>query len=257
MGFQAAAVYNRGHMISARTAMPCRILVIDDDPVSLAIAAVLLETEGCVVLQADSGERALELLAGSGPPECILADLRMPGLSGPELAERLRSRVPGTLLLAMSATPPPEVEGYHGILQKPLSPESLRAAIDRIAEHGTIHDSAPNADSGDSGVLLDEATFDRLRRSMSASALAEVVDAFLADTVTRIADMRSAAPEVVCRQAHTVRGGAAMLGAIGVSSVASVVEAGIDQPGERLRKLDELEHSLRETEVILKQRLKI
>lgn len=237
--------------------MPCRILVIDDDPISLGIAAVLLEAEGCAVLQAESGEGALELLAAADPPECILADLRMPGLSGPDLAARLRSRVPGTLLLAMSATPPPAVEGYDGVLQKPLSPDSLRAAIDRVAERATIHDAAFDAEPRDPGLLLDEATFDRLRRSMPTAALAEVVDAFLQDTVTRIADMRSAAPETVRRQAHTVKGGAAMLGAVQVSTVASVMEAGIDHPDERLHKLDELECALRETEVILKQRLKI
>lgn len=237
--------------------MPCRILVIDDDPISLAIAAVLLEAEGCAVLQAESGEHALDLLPGATPPECILADLRMPGLTGPELATHLRSRVPGTLLLAMSATPPPEVAGYDGVLQKPLSPESLRAAIERLAERAIIHDALPEEEPSVFGVLLDENTFERLRRSMTAAALAEVVDAFLEDTVTRIEDMRSAAPEIICRQAHTVKGGAAMLGAVQVSTVASLVEAGIDQPGERLRKLDELEYSLRETEVILKQRLKI
>jgi CheY-like chemotaxis protein/HPt (histidine-containing phosphotransfer) domain-containing protein len=244
-------------MDSARTAMPCRILVVDDDPISLAIAALLLETEGCKVVQAESGECALELLAASGPPECILADLRMPGLSGPELAAHLRSRAPGTLLLAMSATPPAAVEGYDAVLQKPLTPESLRAAISRLADRATIHDAVTATEPTVSGTLLDEATFDRLRRSMTAAGLAEVVQAFLEDTSIRIADMRSAAPETICRQAHTVKGGAAMLGAVQVSSVASVVEAGIDQPGERLRKLDELEQSLHQTEVILMQRLKI
>jgi CheY-like chemotaxis protein/HPt (histidine-containing phosphotransfer) domain-containing protein len=252
-----AAVYNRGHMDSARTAMPCRILVIDDDPISLAIAAVLLETEGCVVLQAESGEGALEVLADSQPPECILADLRMPGLCGPELAAQLRSCVPGTLLLAMSATPPPELDGYDGILQKPLSPESLRTTIGRMAERATIRDAASEAKPEDPRAVLDESTFDRLRRSMPAAAIAEVVDAFLGDTRIRIADMRSAEPETFRRQAHTVKGGAAMLGAVQVSSLASAMELGIDQPGERLRKLDELERSLRETEVILMQRLKI
>lgn len=244
-------------METARTAMPCRILVIDDDPISLAIAAVMLEAEGCAVVQAESGESALELLPGADPPECILADLRMPGLSGPELATRLRSRVPGTLLLAMSATPPAEVAGYDGVLQKPLSPESLRAAIGRLAECAVIRDAAPEPAPRTPGALLDEDVFDRLRRSMSVTALTEVVDAFLEDTAVRIVDMRSAAPETVCRQAHTVKGGAGMLGAVQVSTVAAIVEAGIDQPGERLRKLDELEYSLRATEVILKQRLKI
>jgi len=232
--------------------MPRRVLVIDDDPISLAIAAVLLEAEGCAVLLAESGEHALDVLAGSEPPACILADLRMPTLCGPQLASHLRACVPDVLLLAMSATPPPAVDGYDGVLEKPLTPEGLRTAFDRIAEH-VAATSPPVSRS----VLLDDQVFDRLRRAMSCAALQEVIDAFLQDTVTRIADMRTADAETARRQAHTVKGGAAMLGAVRVSTVAAVVEAGIDQPGERLRKLDELEHSLRETEVILMQRLKI
>jgi CheY-like chemotaxis protein len=239
-------------MDSARTDLPRSVLVIDDDPISLAIAAVLLEEEGCMVLQAESGERALELLADRDPPDCILADLRMPALSGPELAGHLRACVPECLLLAMSATPPLAVEGYDGVLQKPLSMEGLRAAFGLMAER-----TAASPAAADRFVILDPEVFDRLSRAMSADALEEVVTAFLQDTVVRIAKMRAADPETVRHQAHTVKGGAAMLGAVQVSTVASVVEAGIDQEGERLRKLDELEHSLRETEVILKQRLKI
>jgi CheY-like chemotaxis protein len=232
--------------------MPCRILVVDDDPISLAIAAVLLESEGFAVLQAESGEQALNVLAGSEPPACILADLRMPTLCGPQLARRLRACAPRVLLFAMSATPPPAVEGYDGVLEKPLTPEGLRAALDRIGKH-----SVPTPVPIEAAGLLDDAVFDRLRRAMTTNALQEVIDAFLKDTASRVVDMRTADALTVRRQAHTVKGGAAMLGAIQVSSVASILEEGVDQPGEQLRKLDELEHSLRETEVILKQRLKI
>jgi HPt (histidine-containing phosphotransfer) domain-containing protein len=92
---------------------------------------------------------------------------------------------------------------------------------------------------------------------MSTEALAEVVSVFLHDTDERIASMRAADAETIRRQAHTVKGGASMLGAIGVANTASTVEAGIDHHGERLRKLDEMESYLRRTEVILKQRLMV
>ncbi|MGA8909757.1 MAG: response regulator, partial [Acidobacteriaceae bacterium] len=95
-----------------------RVLAVDDDPISLAITAVLLEGEGCVVQQAQSGAQAVDL-AASNPPDCILADLRMPGLNSTELARSLRKAAPQALLLAMSATPPPQLEGYDGILKKP------------------------------------------------------------------------------------------------------------------------------------------
>lgn len=239
---------------------PRRILAIDDDPISLAVAAVLLEAEGSEVLQAESGERALEILAGGDVPDCVIADLRMPTLSGPELAARLRVSAPNALLLAMSATPPAAVEGYDGILKKPLSPEALRAAFSRNQQPGldtTAPAAAPEGAAECESEVLDSAVFDRLRRSMSRDALAEVVTVFVHDTDERIAAMRAADAETIRRQAHTVKGGASMLGAIRVAITASTVEAGIDHHGERLRKLDEMEFYLRRTEVILKQRLKV
>jgi len=229
-----------------------RVLAIDDDPISLAIAAVLLEAEGCIVLQAGSGEEALAALeAESSPPDCILADLRMPSLSGTDLAVRLRAAAPGSLLLAMSATPPPHVDGYDGVLRKPLSPDGLRIAFSGI---GHAREEAQD-DSEASEAVVDPAVFERLRRAMTPVALEEVVSAFLLDTVHRIDAMRSADPQTVTRQAHTVRGGAAMVGAVQVSVVAAMIEAGIDHESERLRKLDELETHLRRAEQILKQRL--
>ncbi|HSY03975.1 MAG TPA: response regulator [Acidobacteriaceae bacterium] len=244
---------------------PRRILAIDDDPISLAVAAVLLEAEGSEVLQAESGEQALELLEEGDAPDCVIADLRMPTLSGPELAARLRASAPDALLLAMSATPPAGVEGYDAVLKKPLSPEALRAAFARTRQPQDALDAtawtqaseAVATDSDDEAAVLDSAVFDRLLRAMSTEALAEVVSVFVHDTDERIANMRAADAGTIRRQAHTVKGGASMLGAIGVANTASTVEAGIDHHGERLRKLDEMESYLRRTEVILKQRLKV
>lgn len=238
---------------------PRRILAIDDDPISLAIAAVLLESEGLTVLQAQSGESALEMLSGCEAPDCILADLRMPSLSGPELAARLHAAAPDAILLAMSATPPDHVLGYDGVLKKPLSGGSLTAALLTAEAKGRTGANAKQAQTSAEvdAELVDPAVFERLRRAMSAEGLEEVVSAFLHDAGDRIQQMRVADSETICRQAHTVKGGAAMIGAVQIASAASIVEAGIDHHGERLRKLDELEYSLRQTEVILKQRLKI
>lgn len=247
------------NMDSGRKPPLRRILAIDDDPVSLAVATVLLEAEGCTVLQASGGEQALALLDNSPqaePPDCVIADLRMPSLAGPELAARLRVHAPHAFLFAMSATPPPHVEGYDAVLKKPLAPEALRAAIARVDQppqsRGSESSSSPGASED-----LDTAIFDRLQSSMSAAGLGEVVSAFFQDTRARLALMRSADPATVQREAHTVKGGAGMVGAIRVSTTASAVEAGIDNSGDRMRKLDELEVALRRVEVILKERLKI
>lgn len=228
---------------------PRRVLAVDDDPVSLAVTAVLLEAEGCAVLQAESGEAALEMAAAHAP-DCILADLRMPGLSSTELARSLREVVPEARLFAMSATPPPHLEGYDGILRKPLSPETLQAAFTGpaiVAETDTV------AAHGDA--VIDPQIFQRLLTSIKASGVEEIYEVFLHDTRQRVTAMRAADPAATRREAHTIKGGAGMVGAILVARAAAAVEAGINDPGERLRKLDEIEAHCRTTEIILKQRL--
>lgn len=247
-------VYNRPSMGPGQSTPPRRVLAIDDDPVSLALTGVLLEGEGCHVLQALSGEEALDQISTGADPDCILADLQMPGLSGSDLARRLRQAAPGSLLLAMSATPPPDLDTYDGVVQKPLSPQALHQAL------GTLRRTSPAEappESTDPESVLDLAVFDRLRQLMSAAALREVVATFLADTQMRVQQMRSADFETMRRQAHTIKGGAAMVGAVQVSAVASAIETGIDYCGDRRQKLDELQSCLRRAEVILKGRLKI
>ncbi|HEY6445717.1 MAG TPA: response regulator [Acidobacteriaceae bacterium] len=240
-----------------------RVLIIDDDAISLAVAGVLLEAEGCTVVQAESGEEALEWLAGAAAPDlpdCILTDLVMPALAGPELASRLRPAAPRALLVAMSASPPPAVEGYDRVLKKPLSPEALREALALVSESrdraAGAGGDAPEAEDSDSGVL-DSSVFHRLRRAMSDTGLQEVICAFLEDTAVRIGAMRRGEAAQVMREAHTIKGGAGMLGLVQVAAIASAIEAGIDHHGDRQRKLDALEFSVRRAEGILKKRLKI
>jgi CheY-like chemotaxis protein/HPt (histidine-containing phosphotransfer) domain-containing protein len=239
-------------MDSGPSPIPRRVLAVDDDPVSLAVTAVLLEAEGCVVLQAESGAQALNL-ASTNRFDCILADLRMPGLASTDLARSLRKAAPKALLLAMSATPPPQLEGYDGVLKKPLSPETLRSALARRALPIAV---PPAENDHHSAVILDPDIFERLRRAIDPDGLEEVFSVFLHDTHERIATMRRANPDIVRREAHTIKGGASMVGALQIARSAAAIESGIDDPDDRLRKLDEMEAQTRFAAIILRQRLK-
>jgi CheY-like chemotaxis protein len=238
--------------------VPRRVLAVDDDPVSLAVTAVLLEAEGCLVLQAESGQQALDL-ARTNLFDCILADLRMPGLASTELALSLRKAAPQALLLAMSATPPPHVEGYDGVLKKPLSPDGLRAALarrpDPVAVPSGSRPSLLHPDPN-SAAVIDAAIFNRLRHAISPDGLEEIYTVFVKDTMDRLKVMRRSDGETIRREAHTIKGGASMLGALQVARTAAIVEAGIDDPDDRLIKLNEIEAHCRHAELILKQRLK-
>lgn len=70
-----------------------RILVIDDEPLIRTAIAMALSDQH-VVVEADRGEVALELI-GDGAFDVILCDLMMPGLGGCELHGRIKTRHPG------------------------------------------------------------------------------------------------------------------------------------------------------------------
>lgn len=61
------------------------VLVVDDDAVIRQAVRAALEDARHAVLEADSGERALELLRATQQPLVVLLDLRMPGVNGFDL----------------------------------------------------------------------------------------------------------------------------------------------------------------------------
>ena len=67
------------------------ILVVDDEPESLALLASILTEEGYQVRPADSGKIALASVAAY-PPDLILIDMRMPGIDGLEFCRRLKAQ---------------------------------------------------------------------------------------------------------------------------------------------------------------------
>ncbi len=81
-----------------------RILVVDDErPVREAVVDFLMD-EGYSVVSAASGLEAIELARAGRFALCIL-DLRMPGMSGTELALELRAMAPEIKLLIITGSP--------------------------------------------------------------------------------------------------------------------------------------------------------
>ena len=61
-----------------------KVLIVDDQKVNRTLPSVLLKQKGCEVLEAESGEEALALLAEESV-DAILLDVSMPGISGTDL----------------------------------------------------------------------------------------------------------------------------------------------------------------------------
>jgi sigma-B regulation protein RsbU (phosphoserine phosphatase) len=72
--------------------IPLHVLVADDEPVSRTVVGAMVKKAGYPVLFAQDGQQAWELLNRDDPPALALLDWEMPGLQGPEVVQRLRSR---------------------------------------------------------------------------------------------------------------------------------------------------------------------
>ncbi|MBL0214362.1 MAG: response regulator [Myxococcales bacterium] len=64
------------------------VICVDDDRTNLNALGRVLRAR-CTVLLASTGLEALELVQANAEVACVLADLRMPGLGGPELLARV------------------------------------------------------------------------------------------------------------------------------------------------------------------------
>jgi CheY-like chemotaxis protein len=103
-----------------------RVIVVDDDPFVLELTVAMLEELGCDVLQAHSGNDALEKIADDPSIEILITDINMPGLSGMELAQRVRSfrdQLHVILLSGRESAGP----GYP-LIRKPI----LRSELQRV-----------------------------------------------------------------------------------------------------------------------------
>lgn len=119
--------------------MPKRLLIVDDEPNLLRALEALLGAAGFEVTTARSGPDALVKLA-QAVPDLIISDIRMPGMSGYELARQLRDSsrtalVPIVFLTAKGETED-RIEGFRAgvdaYFTKPFVPDELLALINNI-----------------------------------------------------------------------------------------------------------------------------
>ncbi len=111
------------------------ILLVEDDRAVRTFVARTLAEAGYTVHEAGSGERALEVAAGDGAFDLLLTDLRMPGIQGRELADRLTAVRPGIRVLLMTGfdedagTDEGQAAAGHPLIHKPFGAEGLASAV--------------------------------------------------------------------------------------------------------------------------------
>ena len=232
-----------------------KVLLVDDDDVSLELMALMLAHEGHQVFRAHDAGSALEMIAGqTARPDVMLVDLQMPGVSGGQLAEKVRAMEASTpLLLAMSATQAKrqQVSAFDGFLLKPFAMDDLRRALNPAKRKQAFKSRAATAPLPQEP--LNMAVVAKLLAMMPAESLTELIAANIADTRASVATLESQPQDAatVVQIAHRIKGGAAMIGATRIARIASTLEAGGDKAAATPIILHDLLDACRELERML------
>jgi putative two-component system response regulator len=160
------------------------ILVVDDISENLTLMAQLLK-DTYQVRVANSGEKALRIVRGANPPDLILLDVMMPGMSGHDVCSELKSdpatsEIPVIFVTAMSETEDEEkgfALGAVDYITKPISPPIVRARVKAQLQLKAIADFLK-----DKAAFLEGEVAIRTRQVVAVQDVAILALASLAET---------------------------------------------------------------------------
>ena len=124
---------------------PRRVLVVDDEEIICKYLRRVLTQRGYDATYRLSGEEALQELA-QAPYSILLADMKMPGMTGIELLERARRAFPGVSVVIMTAHGSIETavqamkQGASDFLTKPFQPEELALVVEKVIRQRKLLD---------------------------------------------------------------------------------------------------------------------
>ena len=125
-------------MMNERTSQQRHILVVDDEPLIRQTVQMILEDDGYIVEEAESGAEALALFE-PGKFDMIFTDYFMPEMKGDQLAAAIKKRSPKQPVVMITAFPEKlqssacALGGIDSFICKPFELETLRSAIARFA----------------------------------------------------------------------------------------------------------------------------
>jgi len=121
------------------------VLLVEDDNLIHMNTAEMLEGDGYVVVEAPSAEEAMTVLE-TADVDILLADVNLPGMSGPKLAAKAREIQPEICVVFATGKPNVELGSGNGkvkLIVKPYDLEDLRRALQALAGPRTDGDELP------------------------------------------------------------------------------------------------------------------
>ena len=117
-----------------------RVLIVEDEFLIRLTLAEALGDEGFEVLEAESGDVALEILEADPAIKLLLTDIQLPGaLDGRMLAERIRASVPMLPIIYMTGHPNPgdQASALDVFISKPYTLNDICAVARRLTASAT------------------------------------------------------------------------------------------------------------------------
>lgn len=223
-----------------------RVLVVDDNPVNLQMAAAIMEKLGYRVDAAADGQEAIDLHARSNY-DLLLMDCEMPRLDGFQATRHIREadgatrRTPVIGLSASAADNDRDAclaAGMDDFLSKPLRPAAVMEVLQRVLRPAK---PAEVPVSGNEGDELDAV------RTMFGSDFSSLATLYLRDTPPRLAGLRAAQGAGdgarLVTLAHALAGSSMSIGATSLSGLCKELEAharaqGATELGDRLANIE-------------------
>ncbi len=211
---------------------PLSILLVDDDVVGRTMTRLLLEKDGHMVEDTDDAKMALEMALMEGP-ELALISARIGRHRGLALAWCIhRGKGPPVYLLRGPVDRAMEADiqraGLRGVLDKPLTPARLEAALDAF-----LISAAPTETASLPETKLNQELLDEHLRLLGPERLGQIIDSFLSNAPETLENAAKAAREGdihnLGRAAHKLASGALTVGAATLAALAK----GIDTAAKR------------------------
>ena len=174
-----------------------RVLLVDDDAFFLRVHADYLASHGIEVETAPSGEVALSLFSNK-TFDLLIADLVMPGISGFELVDAMRSRVPSQDIVIITSTEDVKTAvramhlGVYDYLVKPVESEALLRVIDSLRNRPELYDDHARLVRENTQHLALQSVFEKALLIMDSLDLEVVVEKIL-ETLADVCGAQAAA----------------------------------------------------------------
>lgn len=261
-------LFGQSYIPARRPASDIQILVVDDNRTNQLVAKAMLNESGYLVDVAASGRDAVEYVSRKNY-DLVLMDCNMPDMDGYEATKRIRSLAGNSAsvpVFAMTAADNArDIKkcldvGMDDYLIKPLALEVLRQKLNKLFQL-SISESAVSTEV-DQSDPIDADSFSNLEITMG-NKIGEIIDVFLTDAPTYIADLQNAVDTEdwvrVADVAHSLKGSSRNLGANHFASVCREIED-FSSKGALTAKLakellSDLEMEYRKVELMLTKKL--